>query len=392
MSDEEEKEFEYPFLANAITDICEPDICPSVSPSVDPNKYCGGSLVNSDTQCPACSFEDDGSDIKFLGCDVVGFSGKLGFNGSESSVSIELVAAGKETVCETNCTPPNLDCPPESSDEPNTYIGSIGHVYTFNIGSFCFRGILSYHQYVESSSGYRYRVTLTDGRQILSNVAVLMQDSYSAVPDQMYPNLINILYNLESSVGDDNCGSGDKCRDFGQSGKSSKGILLKRVLEGIDGKPCQLPISKAFLNINLCELIKVVPDEYRISQTESNVLELVTLACEEAGYDFYVTIVGYDIKVFPINNKSIAYDTAAGDPPLFTFLNELSKTNYIIDREYGQELTFNKSKKMVIGDNLRYIIQVEPSQEPCMINSPGSVFQSESRNASAAPDNCDTTP
>ena len=380
------EQFEYPFLLNSEADICDSDICPSPSPVTD--QYCGNSLVNNTEACPPCSFEQD--DIVFLGCNVTGFSGKLGFNGSESSVSVDLACSASK-YCDPKCDPvADLGCDPDQSQEED-YNGSIGHIYTFNIGSFCFRGILSNHQYVESSSGYRYKVTLTDGRKILSNVAVIMQDSYS-YSDLVYPNIINVLYNIEKSVLEDNCGSGNKCRDFGKSGKTNKGILLKKVLEAIDGKPCQLPITKAVLNINLCELLKIVPDEYRISETKSNVLDLVSLACEEGGYDFYVAIVGFDIKVFPVNYKSITYADNAGEPPLFKFLSDISENNIVIDREYGQELTFNKSKKMVIGDNQYYITTVEPSVEPCIVDNPGTTYQSDPKNANSLPDDCDTLP
>lgn len=389
-------EFNYPFPETPITPICDDDVCPSPSPSSSPiPEYCGGSLVNSSANCPPCAFEDeDGSSgVYFLGCQVAGFNGKLGFNGSESSVSVELVASGatSNTECSLNCTPAQLGCPPEPSEQPNTYTGSIGHIYTFSIGSFCFRGILSNHQYVESSSGYRYNVTLTDGRQILSNVAVIMHDTYVKPPDGLTPNLINILYNIEPSV---QCNDDGRCKDFGKSGKGHKGILLKKVLEGIDGKQCQVPISAACLTINVSALIDRVADDYRISETQSDVLSIITLACEEIGYDFYVGIVGYEIKVFLVNNKNKTYDIPAGnDPPLFDFLNTLSQNNYMIDREYGQELTFHKSKKMVIGDNWRYltIIEPEPSNAPCSIDDPGDVGSSpqEAVNANSV-GGCDT--
>lgn len=390
----ESQVFEYPFEENPQGDICGPDICVSSSPNPS-NLYCGGSLANTSEGCVPCSDEENNDQIIFLGCNVVSFDGKLGFNGSESAVTVELVASAKTVECEAftdsygnehNCHV----CP--SPSETLTYTGALGHIYTFSAGTFCFRGILSNHQYVESESGYRYRVTLTDGRQILANVAVIMNNFYGRVPENLHPNLINVLYNLEPSVGDNTCGNDTKCDNFGESGNTHKGIFLKRVLEAIDGKQCQVPITKACLSIDVSKVIDIIDETYRITTTESNVLELVSMACEESGYDFYVYIDGYSIVVQPINSKkktSAYYDETS---PLFKKLKELSEVNTMIDREYGQEMTFNKSKRLIIGDHIRYLVAVEPTEDPCAQDDPGAQYYYPGEDSDGALSGCDPYP
>lgn len=378
------QDFKYPFPTPDHTPPCDDGACGNnVSPN--PSAACGGgSLVNLSPGCTPCDENlNGGSEVKFLGCSILGFSGKLGYNGSNSSVSIELAApADENSQCDYNCWNPQVSCEPNPSAS-GTYEGSIGNVYTFTLGNFCFRGILSDHQYLLSDNGFRYRVTLDDGRKVLSGVAVILNDLYSRVPDELYPNIINVLYELEQSIGDNTCGSAIRCRDFGKSGRGEKGMFLKKALEAIDGKPCMIPISKACLNIDVSKIIEIVPNGVRVSSSESNVLELITLACEEAGYDFYVEIVGSDIIAYPVNNKNPTTTDYDADAPLFKFMSTLDDNYVVIDREYGQEMAFNKSKKLVFGDNIRYMTIVEPSAQPCAINDPGSIFDRSPRDADA---------
>lgn len=430
----------YPFSKDSSQPVCDPNICPSQSPSLSPypstSTNCdSGSLANPNPSCKPCSEfaqEEENSYYyvgKFLGCDVIGFSAKLGFNTSESTLSVDLGTTGipsnQNQQCAQftddygivhNCFDPNSctsqdpvngvccfdtscddslnqqECVQQSGvwianktcdDNPcykSEYTGQLGYVYTFRVGKFCFRGILTDHQYVENDSGFRYRVNLGDGRQILSNVAVILTQ-YARVPESLKPNLINVLYESESSVGDNTCGSGGKCESFGKSGSGNQGMYLKKVLEAIDGKVCQLPKSGACLTINLSKVIDIAPKEYRVSSIDSNVMDLITLACEEAGYDFYVAIVGWEIKVFPINNKYQTAPQLDADAPLFQFFNKISDNSRVLDKEYGQELTFNKSKKIIVGDNIRYLTIVEPSSSPCIIDDPGSISIRDAINA-----------
>ena len=134
----------------------------------------------------------------FLGCEIVSITCNLGFGGQESSVNLKLVECGGE------------------------YSGSLGCVYTLNIGGFSFTGVLADHTYSQSNSGFVWDVRLTDGRQSLSNVAVILNDYYCNINT---PNLINVLALLEPSV----CNFG--CADFMASFKDDLGIPMIYILQ-----------------------------------------------------------------------------------------------------------------------------------------------------------------
>lgn len=377
--------FDYPFDENSTQDICDSNLCPPSGTTPDPSGlYCGGSLVTDDPSssgCSPCSTTNTQNDIIFLGGYVVGFNARLGYNGSESYVNIDLVTSDKSTECESfekdgeahNCFDPNVTCPPVPG--PSGYTGQLGHVYTFNIDTFCFRGILTNHDYVEGDGGYRYKVNLSDGRQILSNVAVILRDLYIKVPDDLYPNVINVLYESEPGVSN-NCVDGKKCHNLGKSGNGHKGMLLKTVLEKIDGKQIKLPVTGACLEIDVEKIAQITPPTVRVSSSESNVLELISLACEETGHDFIVNIVGYTMEVKPISHKvsTLTNLPNAQDAPLFQFLSDLSDNYVVYDRQYGEELTFENSSNLVIGDNKRYLIEVSLNSDPCIKNDPGSII------------------
>ena len=372
--------FDFPFDLNTTQDICDTGVCPTNPPSPT-GIYCGGSLVIDDPSssgCTPCSNAINPNDVKFLGAYVVGFNGRLGYNGSESYVSIDLATDDDPTKCASfvdqygdphNCSGSVSGCYPA----PSGYTGQLGFLYTFNIGSFCFRGILTNHDYVEGDNGYRYKVNLSDGRQILSNVSVILNDLYIRVPDKLYPNVINVLYENEPGVSND-CVDGKKCHDLNKSGNGHKGMLLKKVLEKLDGKQIQLPITGACLELDVEDIISIVPSTIRVSSSESNVLELLTLACEETGHDFIVNIDEYTMKIKPISHK--VQPVSGAGAPLFDFLSDLSDNYIVYDRQYGEELTFEHSNKLIIGDNKRYLVEVDTSVagSGCIKNDPGSIF------------------
>lgn len=347
-----------PFASESTTIPCSTSVCPSPS---DQGTFCGVTmddpLPTSGNDCYTCDY----SEPIFLNCYVVGFTGKLGLGGSESSLSVDLV----ERVTPP-CSTPAPSCPAASPpcktpDPPCNpadcgYSGILGGLYTFQLGGFCFRGILSNHHYTESDNGYRYRVTLSDGRQLLSNVNVILNNFYRRVPDKLRPNLINALYELETSVGNDVCGSGERCKDFVKSGTTAqKGMFLKKALEAINGKPCQIPVTGKCLLIDVSQIISIAPDYFRLTSSETNVLELITLATKEAGYDFFIRIEANEIVAVPVSKKV----EVSPDKPLFDFIQNLSINNAVSSREYGQELSFEKSKKLVFGTPIHYLISIK---------------------------------
>lgn len=356
-------EFINPFLNNDQEPLCDDNICTPCAdiPSPEQCFMCGydhnayESCRNQATPCLDGSVncldcESSFSDIKFLGGYVAGYSSKLGYGPSESSITIDLVV-----LKHNNCVTTNSDCGSTPICTDDVYTGHIGHIYTFNIGGFCFRGILTNHNYTEDNSGYKYKVTLTDGRSILGGCSVLLNGIYGHVPDIMQHNLINILYDAEPSVDNDICGILNKCTDFMKSGADKKGIYLNKALEKLNGKCIIVPVSGAALKLNLDILLSVINNESRTTNQESTILELIDLACEESGLSFFAKINNdNEIEIFPIDYK---IDPSGVD--LFNFVENLNNNDIVISKDYGQEMSFEKGKRIVFGADYCYLTLVQ---------------------------------
>lgn len=370
-----------PFPSGQVSPICD-----NITPAINPPLL----ICPQNSGCAPCDIDED--DTKFLNCYINSFTSKLGLGAADSTITLELIEPNQIDTClneycvETSPEPgicvntatreyvassSKEDClgqggtmwlcgvdpgadPTETIDNVS-YNGRIGYVYTVQLGKFYFRGILSNHQYRESDGGYRYTVTLNDGRQALNSVKVILNGFYDDVPDTIKPNIINAIYELEPSVTDDDCGSGNKCRDFVYSQNSTRGMLFKRALQAINCKYLQLPVSKACLIIDVSRIIEICSDYIRTSSSDMSVLEIISSACEESGYTFYVKIEGNSIVAYPISQKEVV-----SQQDLFNFMNNFD-SDTIIDRNYGEELTYEKSKKFIVGDNYKYLLEIDTS-------------------------------
>ena len=351
--------FEFPFQTFE-TDPCNTDPCPSSSDcficGYDPNG-CGASGC-------ADYFTNQNIQTQFLNCFILGFSSKLGIGGSESTVNVDLLSFKEE------CPPPN--CSPSCSPGPNLlpYDGRLGYIYTFIMGNFCFRGILSNHTYSEDNGGYKYRLTLSDGRNLLSKITIILNTIYDRPPSQLEHTVLNTLYFLEPSI--DDCDGIEKCKDFMKSGANYKGIFLKKALTELNGKQIQIPISKVCLKLKLDRLINIIPDNYRTSNDEMSLLDLIELACEEVGHDFFIDITeDNELEIIPVD-----YTKPINNTPLLTFINQFSIDDIAMTKEYGQEMTYEKNKRLIFGDYFHYLTTIdepEPSfSPPCEYISPVS--------------------
>ena len=342
--------FTTPFPINPPTgDPCE--VVPCVS---EPCLVCG-----FENNCPPGSgCADLFGDITFLNGYIAGFSSRLGFGGSESVVNVDLVFP--KNICMPSPSPGGDPCDSPCA-ELDPYDGRLGYLYTFSLGGFCFRGILSNHTYSEGSDGFKYRLTITDGRNLLNGITVILNSIYDKPPVPLQNNLLNALYFLEPSI--DDCDGENKCDDFMKSGANKKGIFLKRAISTLNKKQIQIPLSKLCLTLNFDKLKEIIPPSYRTTNTESSLLDLISLACDEAGYDFFCKINNSnEIEIIPVN-----YKKTVSDKPLLKFLDDLDATNdIVISREYGEEMTFEKNKRIVFGDNYHYLTTIEePSPTGC---------------------------
>lgn len=278
------------------------------------------------------------SSIKAFNSDIISLTCNLGFGGAESSLSLKLA-----------------DC--------NAYNGSLGCVYTITVGGFNFTGVLADHTYEKSSSGFIWNVRLTDGRQSLSNVSVILDDYYCHFGAT---NLINVLALLEPSVCNFNC------QDFMASFKDESGIPMIFVMKALQGQGVVLPVCGVTLTIDVSQVIAICPFYLKVNESSSNVLSLIDLACQEAGYDFMIKIIGSSFTVIPINKK-----VAPADGALLTLLNTISSNscdgNGEINYSYGEETAYEPSKKFVIGENIHYLATIQSDNCQNMPGNPGIV-------------------
>tara|TARA_B100002019_G_scaffold135241_1_gene116568 strand:- start:6254 stop:7207 length:954 start_codon:yes stop_codon:yes gene_type:complete len=255
--------------------------------------------------------------------DIISLTCNLGFGGSESTLTLQLADCGD-------------------------YNGSLGCVYTINVGGFSFTGVLADHTYEQSSSGFTWNVRLTDGRQSLTNVSVIMNDYYC---NYNTPNLINVLALLEPSV----CSF--DCTDFMASFKDEGGIPMLFILRALQNQTVLLPVCGVTMYIDVSAIIDICPFYLKVNDTSSNVLNLIDQACQEAGFDFVITIVGSYFTAIPINKK-----VAPSDGALLTLLNTISAQSCDgkgdINHSYGEETSYEPSKKFVIGENVHYLATV----------------------------------
>lgn len=344
------------------------DIFSSISPFTEdptcdiPSPIASGNLITG-IDCPPSNCPGSGvsADIPyiFLDCYIIGLSGKIGLGGEESSLTVELVDPNPKSCSYVNPS----TCP--ENDILSGYSGSLGGVYTVQIAGFNFRGILSKHDYQEGSDGWKYSVTLSDGKQLLSSVTVITNGFYAKVTD-LQPNLINAVAITNSSVADRltdsvtnalNCEDGYLCDDFGKAGVNQKGMFVKDAIAAINGQKCKIPESGLCLTINLNDLEPLVNPQARLSSDFMSALEIIQYACDESGYAFFTQIVGDEIFVIPVSQK-VADAPVLNDRPLFDFMNTFDK-DIIISRDYGEELTYNKTQKIVLGQEYRYMLSID---------------------------------
>lgn len=290
--------------------------------------------------------------ITFLGCHVISATCNLGFGGQPSSVSLRLVEPCDglaDGVFPGNNIPPQL----------GFYTGSLGCIYTLNIGGFTFTGVLADHKYNASASGFVWDVRLSDGRESLSNVSVILNDYYCN--DIPVPNIINVLAELEPSV----CGL--DCTDFMKSFKDERGIPMIFILRAINNKDCVLPVCGVTLKIDVSRIIQICPAYFKITDSESDVLRLISQACNEAGFDFFVEIVGNSFVAVPIDKRT-------PPPPgaLRAFMGAIAAQNAgaQTDYRYGQTVAYEPSKKFVFGDKIHYLVTIQENDCDPLGNGP----------------------
>ena len=116
-----------------------------------------------------------GEAIKFLGAYVVGVNTTLGLEQSPSTCQITLVEDLNPTPLPGHSPSPVVFQPPE-----------VGSFQTITVGSLTFAGIvMSYRQDIVSIGGRQITVSLSDSREIMKSIPIIIGPGYQLVADEV---------------------------------------------------------------------------------------------------------------------------------------------------------------------------------------------------------------
>ena len=241
---------------------------------------------------------------KFCGLTVVDFSTTLGLDESQSQMSIRLVMDDGDF----NLIPP------------------VGYPVWFSYGALTFNGILQKVEEDISTGGLTFNVNVVDAKEILRNVSVVTGGYNGSVVS--IRNIINV-YGYQERLG------------FGGSGSSSSGMPWFLVKEGIE-KICNVPYSGPYggpinykgvsYSIDMSQ-IPGMSGLYKVPGNSSNLFDIISTVCRDAGVNFFVTLNGYSIVINCIpKNRMIPKGV------LRNWIEEVSLTSQVVNRgSFGME-------------------------------------------------------
>jgi hypothetical protein len=307
------------------------------------------------------------SRITFEGCEVVSASFSIGIGKSNTSVNLQLV----ETIV--------------AGQNPSSFVGytgELGKIYSITVDNVFFIGLLTNHSIKVGASGRSISVTLTDGRDTLENIQIITGRQYGV--DGIYlscdsgQNILSALRSLEPGSSSQfltasNCGgySTEKCSStagFGASYRDKHGIPSRNVIALFVTAPqvIKLPLSNQTIRIDLSNLqsalTSTVKGFYSIIDSNSlSIMELIQSVCDDIAADFNIRLTAgtvgisdFNIVVDVINRQQVPTAFALRDYVNDNFAN----FNLTKELDYGQESTNVTTRKVVMGDNYRYFLQI----------------------------------
>lgn len=263
------------------------------------------------------------SSYKFLGASVKSFNSSIGLGlGQQSQATIQVV----------------ID--PADGDAL-----SIPPIYTpcyFNIGGLNFNGLLQKYEKVDGIDGRdAYTITLVDAREVLDCVQCIL-GSFNGFTSYI-KNIFNIYGAIENTNG------------FGAAGVNEGGmpwVHIRKWLQqatnsptyGIFGGPIHFKGYK--YSLDLSEM-PTMPLEYRIPAEIIGLTEMISQVCDDAGYDFFVDLQGFSIKIRTISRKNQA--------PLGVLqqVTEVGRGVDLVRSSYGVEGRNEVNSTLLIGGNVQ---------------------------------------
>ena len=339
--------------------------------------------------------------VKFLGATLISMSSKMGWGIDTSTLTVELVEdcvpmSGYNTLTEriepfpadnfigndleivgaaayfslptptgiiTSLTPNQLPLPTE----------------TGVADKFRFGGIITNWNTSLSSNGLTYSVTISDPKPILENTLIVL-DSYSDLPFQ-HSNYYNVYAAYEAGANYGNCsvfGTADSTERGMNYNNALKGLLALAALSGdttnyrlnvfspttnqigypgffkldLGYKLTENDIYSSDLSPQRDDCLPAGPNGYRIADKMS-LLEFIENICNVTGRNFYTNLY-WD----PVRRENVIKVSAVQltQPSGTIFEIVPNYQGYATDLTYGRELRNEKSRKLIFGEQIHYLL------------------------------------
>lgn len=262
----------------------------------------------------------------FLGASVSRFTASLGWGRSQSSLTVNLV---EDPVNNDRFTP-------DSNSGPQ-----VGHPVYFNYSGWEFGGLLQSWVERRGQSGFEYIVTVTDPRDLLEGVQLILSGYTGGVYG--VPNIYNVYGYLEAS------------RGFGGAETNESGIPWYLVRDAFDQLLIQVPINfrDHLFFLDLLNL-PVVSEYFRIAGDTISALDYIEQVCDAASCDYFITLREFQgMHYITLHTVSRAIAPTLGK--IHNFIDNIQANT----TEAGVELRNEPTSKFLIGGPVQAIQYVE---------------------------------
>lgn len=286
-----------------------------------------------------------GSPIKFLNCSVVSFSCTLGFNGSASTLDVQLVEDNGESFTghgTLNYASTESDLIKSIKGGSEFLSGNPGSYHLFQNGNFKFGGIVTSWRRTHSPSGRLINVQLTDPRSILKDVPVITDHCpafNSGVTQWDGYNVLTPLNTFANAV----------AANWTTDGMIWRNILDARIQQAkynFYGKEYQIVFDSTFTFR--------IPANYRVQIQNASVEDFINRVAKDNNIDWFAVCNNEETdstKLISIRGINRVNQYALTNDSINTFISSLS--DKLSSYEVGRELRSDPTKAIFIGDNKR---------------------------------------
>lgn len=260
----------------------------------------------------------------FLGASIRSFNGTIGWGGTPSKVTVQLV---------------------EDPKNGDSFTPVIGTPVLFSYSGWTFGGIVkSFTQDGGSGGNPLYTVIIEDPRSILNGTEIILNNYTGSTYG--VPNLLNVYGYLESAGG------------FGASRVNSAGIPWKNVRDGIIALTSganntygnNIVLGSYSYEIDLSELPNL-PDYYRISAQDRSIMAFIQEICDAANHEFY-----FSLSTIGIVNTIKLHTIDRNQQPVFGAITDfVTNTNGAVAKNVGLEFRDEVTSKFLVGGNVSEI-------------------------------------